>query len=119
MNIRHFTICFSLILLTSLFVGCTGPITKNNEDTHKQSPPSETGTTTETAQTLTKEDALNIALSNAGFFTDQVKFLQAEYGWDNGIPHYEVEFHKDKIQYDYIIHAKTGEILHTEKDWDD
>jgi uncharacterized membrane protein YkoI len=103
MKIRNFTICFTLILLTTLFVGCSGPITKNNED----------------SQILTKEEACNIALTHVGLSTDQVKFLQAEYDWDNGVPHYEVEFYKDKTQYDYNIHAKTGEILTVEKEWND
>ena len=119
MKTKHFIVCFSLVLLVSLFVGCTNPMTNPNGDTSKNSSTTAIDTSSETAVTLTKEDACSIALSHAGFSADQVTFLQADYDWDNGIPHYEVEFYKDKTQYDYNIHAKTGEILSTENEWND
>ena len=119
MKTKHFIVCFSLILLTFLFVGCTNPMTSPNGDTSKSPSTTATDTSSETAVTLTKEEACGIALSHAGLTMDQIQFLQAEYDWDNGIPHYEVEFYKDKTQYDYSIHAKTGEILSVEKEWDD
>lgn len=68
---------------------------------------------------ITKEEAISIALVDAGFSESQVTRLKAEFDYDDGRPEYEVEFQKDGFEYDYEIHAETGNILHKDKDWDD
>ena len=68
---------------------------------------------------LSKEEAIAIALADAGFTENQVSRLKAEFDYDDGRPEYEVEFRKDGFEYDYEIHAETGKILHKDKDWDD
>lgn len=65
---------------------------------------------------LTKEDAEAIALEHAGLTADQVVGLRTKYEIDDGIPVYEIDFHVDRIEYDYTIHAETGEILEWEMD---
>lgn len=75
--------------------------------------PSETAPVT---AVLTREEALAIALEHAGFTGDQVSRLRTQYEIDDGIPQYEVEFHQDRWEYDYEIHAETGQILSFEKD---
>lgn len=60
---------------------------------------------------LTAEEAADIALGHAGFSKDQVEYLHTEYEVDRGVPQYEVEFHQGQWEYDYEIHAETGEIL--------
>lgn len=65
---------------------------------------------------LTLEEAQNIALDHAGFSADQVTQLHTEYEIEHGIPQYDVEFHHEGWEYDYEIHADTGEVLSYTKD---
>ena len=65
---------------------------------------------------LTLEDAQNIALKHAGFSVDQVTALHTEYEIEYGVPQYDVEFRRGAWEYDYEIHADTGEILSYSKD---
>ena len=71
------------------------------------------------ANRITKEEAIDIALKDAGFTKDQVTRLRAEFDYDDGRPEYEVDFHQDRYEYDYEIHAESGKILSRDKDWDD
>ena len=68
---------------------------------------------------LTKEEAIAIALKDAGLTQDQITGLRAEFDYDDGRPEYDVEFRQDRYEYDYEIHAETGKILSRDKDWDD
>ncbi|MBQ3216775.1 MAG: PepSY domain-containing protein [Oscillospiraceae bacterium] len=68
------------------------------------------------AATLSPEDAQAIALEHAGFTSEQVSQLRAEYEIDDGIPQYDVEFREGRWEYSYEIHAETGAILSFEKD---
>lgn len=77
-------------------------------------PPETTVPTTTAAadqKRLTRDEAIGIALKDAGFTKDQVRDLEAELDTDDGTPHYDVDFEKDKGDYDYEIHAETGKIL--------
>ena len=71
-----------------------------------------------TGTTITAAQAENIALKHVGFTTDQVEWLHAEYEIDNGVPQYDVEFHHEGVEYEFEIHARTGEILSFDKDPD-
>ena len=68
---------------------------------------------------LTKEEAEKIALEHAGLSANQVQKLRTELDYERGKPEYEVDFHVDRIEYDYEIDAKTGKIISWDKDWDD
>lgn len=68
---------------------------------------------------ISKEDAIAIALEDAGFTQDQVTRLHAEQDYDDGRHEYEVEFHQGGYEYNYEIHAETGAILHKDIDKDD
>ncbi|MEF2837332.1 MAG: PepSY domain-containing protein [Oscillospiraceae bacterium] len=65
---------------------------------------------------LTPEEAQEIALTQAGFTADQVSYLRTEFDQDDRIPKYEVSFREGPWEYEYEIHAETGEILSWEKD---
>ena len=65
---------------------------------------------------ITPEKAKSVALEHAGFTAEQVTALRAELEKDDRIPHYDVQFHQDRFEYEYEIHAETGEILSFEKD---
>lgn len=71
------------------------------------------------ADKLTAADAEDIALKHAGLKRKNVRFEQTEYDVDDGVPEYEVEFYADGWEYSYEIHAETGKILSSEKDYDD
>jgi len=60
-----------------------------------------------------------IALEHAGLADRQVKRVQAEKDRENGRLVWEVEFKYDGWEYEYEIDAQTGEIIHSEKEWDD
>ena len=69
---------------------------------------------------ISAEDAKSIALKHAGLTAGQVTGLRAEYDADRDeAAHYDVEFREGRVEYDYEIHAQTGEILSSEKDIDD
>lgn len=62
-------------------------------------------------QLIAMDEAIAIALQDAGFDQAQVAGLHAELERDDGITIYDVDFYKDGKEYDYEIHAETGEIL--------
>ena len=66
------------------------------------------------ASRLTKEEAIAIALKEAGLAEEQVIHRRAELDYENGQPVYEIEFHSGEAEYDYDIHAETGAVLSRE-----
>ena len=74
---------------------------------------------TEPKQSLTAQEARDIALTHAGLSADAVTFDRTEYDVDDGVPEYEIEFHADGWEYDYEIHAETGEIRSSDKEKED
>jgi len=72
----------------------------------------------QTGSRLSREQAQALALEQAGLTADQVTRIEVEYEIDDGIPRYEVQFRYDGWEYDYEIHAETGEILSFDRDRD-
>ena len=100
---------FIVAILTALaMTGC--------QAARKVEPTTAKGSEKHTNPALTLEEAQNIALKHAGFAADQVTALHTEYEVDHGIPQYDVEFRHGYWEYDYEIHADTGEILSYSKD---
>ena len=67
---------------------------------------------------LTADEAKAIALNHAGLQENQVKGLRAEYDGDDRVPEWDIEFYADGMEYDYEIHAETGEIRSWDKERD-
>lgn len=67
-------------------------------------------------ETLPPEKAQEIALTQAGFTADQVSHLRVSFEYDDRIPQYDVSFREGPWEYEFEIHAETGEILSWEKD---
>ncbi|MBR5533803.1 MAG: PepSY domain-containing protein [Ruminiclostridium sp.] len=67
---------------------------------------------------LSEKEAQDIALAHAGFTADQVTGLHSSFDLDDGVPEYEVSFYQNGWEYDYTIHADTGDILEYDKDND-
>ena len=65
------------------------------------------------------EKAKSIALENAGLKSSQVTFRHAYQDYDDGIYVYEIEFVNNGREYDYEIHAATGNIISMDIDGDD
>ena len=70
----------------------------------------------EPAVLLTAEEAETVALEQAGLTREQVKFSRTESDWDDGVPEWEVEFRYENWEYDYVIHAETGAVIHWERE---
>ena len=81
--------------------------------------PPATTATEPAAKTLTKDEAIQIALAHAGLTADQVQGLRAHLDDDDRTPEWEVEFRADRMEYEYSIHAESGKILEWEKELDD
>ncbi len=65
------------------------------------------------------EKAKSIALEHAGFSAEEIFFSKAKFENDDGIMVYEIEFYKDRIEYEYTIHARKGTILEFDAEYDD
>ena len=71
--------------------------------------------TTQTAGSITVEEAKTIALNHAGLTTDAVTFVKAQQDYDDGRLVYEIEFVTSSgngyLEYDYEIDAATGGVV--------
>ena len=88
---------------------------------HKGAPPETTAPLvqpTESAARITADEAIAIALKDAKLTKDQVRDLDVELDRDDGVLHYDVDFEKDRNDYDYEIDAATGKILRSEIEHD-
>ena len=63
------------------------------------------------ANTIGKEKALEIAVSDSGLSKDAVFSKEVDYEKEGDNRYYEVEFSSGGIDYHYTIDAKTGGIL--------
>ncbi len=72
----------------------------------------------DTSKFIGEEKAKNIALEKAGVKAEGVVFEKVELDRDDGIWQYEVEFKKDRTEYDADIKADDGTILSWDVDND-
>ncbi len=68
---------------------------------------------------VTIEQALEIALLQAGLTEDQVRVTQAEAEIDDGRSVFEIEFFAGRTEYECEIEQATGQILEWDMDRDD
>ena len=68
---------------------------------------------------LTKEQAIEVALSHAGLSAEQIKRLKVEKDRDRGSLIYEIEFKYGVVEYEYEIRISDGKILEWDKEIDD
>lgn len=75
---------------------------------------------TEAPQTreLTADEAEALALAHADLNFSQVKYLRSEYDYEDGTPEWDVEFRQGDWEYDYSVHAETGDIRRWEREYD-
>ena len=70
-------------------------------------------------ESIGMDKAKEIALNHAGISAANARFTDAELDWDDGRPEYELEFVSGRVEYEYTIHARTGQVLQAERDFDD
>lgn len=73
-------------------------------------------TTTTVSGEISEEEAVSIALEDAGIQESAVTRLRVHRSMDDFVPEYEVEFYVDRQEYDYDIAVSDGKIL--SKDFD-
>lgn len=67
---------------------------------------------------LTEEEAEAAAIAYAGFSAEDVTFFRTEPDYERGVPVWDVEFRAGDWEYDYAVHAQTGEIVKQERDYE-
>lgn len=68
---------------------------------------------------ISVEEAKSIAASKAGLSVSEVTFKKAKLDRDDGIAIYDIEFYKDRTEYDCEINASTGAVIEFDSDYDD
>lgn len=63
------------------------------------------------AKLYTEQVVLDIALKDAGIYSSEASEIEVELKTQNSVKVYEVEFNFEEFEYDYVIHAETGEII--------
>lgn len=97
-----------LLIAALLLTGCSASFDANAN--------ANVPTISSAAEPLTREQARDLALEQAGVTADQVTRLEVEYDTDDGVARYEVSFHYDGWEYDYEFNADTGELLSYDRD---
>lgn len=68
---------------------------------------------------LTPNEAKQKALSHAGLAEEDVRGFKIELDRDDGREVYEIEFNADGYEYEYEIDAKDGDVIKSDKEYDD
>ena len=68
---------------------------------------------------ISKNEAKAIALKDAGYEANEVRFLKAKLDFDDGKYEYEIEFRAEgNLEYDYTINAENGKIVEFDRDYE-
>lgn len=68
------------------------------------------------SQYITKDKAIEIALTHAGVKREGTRFDDREFDFDDGTAIYELEFYHGSMEYEYDIDAVTGKIIKHKSD---
>lgn len=90
--------------------------TNNIPDSTNQNLPGSTNQNLPTQNTISSDEAKQIALQHANLSDNQVTFIKVSQDYDDGIHIYEVEFYYNNREYNYDINAINGTILSYEQD---
>lgn len=121
MNRRMTALILLAALLLPVLSGCGLHSVGQKVDTAAEkvfdkaiSPPSQAQATIHVQ--LTPQEAEAIALEYVQLTASDVTRLRTEFEIDDGVPLYQVEFHVDRTEYEFEIHAENGNILSYDKD---
>lgn len=70
----------------------------------------------ESGITVSMEQAKEIALQDAGIKETDAQELEIKRERDHGMVVYEIDFEVERVEYEYLIDAATGDILEKQKD---
>lgn len=62
-----------------------------------------------------KVEAMNIAFEDANIGTSEVQNVEVDFDYEYGKMVYEVDFWSGKLEYEYTIDAKTGDVLYSQR----
>jgi len=93
-----------------------GEILKVEQDIESGQVTSEGNSDNANAERISLDEAKQIAFDHAGVNGDKARFDDEDLDEDDGVLYYELEFDAGDVEYEYDIHAKTGEILEFDHD---
>lgn len=94
-------------------------VDKENREYHQENTQQPDPDTQPDTQTLiSREEALQAALTHAGVAADAIRDCECELDREDGKTVYEISFEADNVEYDYDIDAQTGAVISWEKDYD-
>lgn len=99
--------------------GESGAATQDSSHTGAQDGQTGASDTQGTGAYIGIDKAKAIALEHVGFTENEVSFSKAKLENDDGYDVYEIEFYKDRMEYEYQINAVTGEIMEYGMDRED
>ena len=102
--------------ITELPVQATTPLQVTTPPAQITAPPAQNPGA---ASYISIDQAKSIAVGHAGLSVSEVRFSKAKLENDDGYTVYEIEFYKDRMEYEYTINAADGSILEYDSDWDD
>ena len=92
----------------------TGVIMERNEETFRN-PGNYSGGTD---SLIGEDNAKETAAAHAGFSTEEVFFTKVKLEEEDGRMEYEIEFYKDRVEYEVTIDAVSGTVLEYENEYD-
>lgn len=121
---KIFLLMASVVIFATAITGCATKDARPTEDVNKTPESNPTATATESAAPVSsnfigEEKAQEIALEKAGITSDDVIFEKIKLEKDDGVWQYEVEFRKDRTEYDADIKAEDGTIISWDVDMND
>ncbi|MBQ8203207.1 MAG: PepSY domain-containing protein [Clostridia bacterium] len=116
---RLLAIIFTVIFVTSLSAcGTDKDMGGNGTDNNNSIVESGMANTASGETKLSADEALDIALKEAGVTKDSISGLENHLDRENGVLVYEVEFRSGNTEYSFDINADTGEVVDRDRDLD-
>ena len=117
---RLLALLLSVIFVATLSAcGVKDMIGGNNGDLQNPNSNINPPSGSETDANFTADEAVDIALKDAGLKREEVRMIESHLDYDNGVLVYEIDFDRDAHEYSYEINAKTGVIVDRDKDIED
>lgn len=109
---KHVFTLISMLCLLAVLSACSAPVQQPVSGTK------DTASVQTSAEPLTREQAIELALQNAGLSREQVFDLEAELDRERGNLVWEVDFDTRDYEYSYDIHAETGAVTKVKRERD-
>ncbi len=77
------------------------------------------GTSETQAPKISAEEALEMALAEAGVTPESVRNLTNNLETENGILVYDIDFTSGILEYSYDVNAETGDVVESDREIDD